>query len=78
MKKKKQRVQNSALILLKRKGMVFNAFKSGIFSMPLKKKIEIESDNLFPPECYGRPSRLSETLSERLTQGRGIKILPPK
>ena len=35
--KKRERVQNSALTLLKGRGIVFNAFKSGIFSMPLKK-----------------------------------------
>ena len=48
MKKEKESVQNSALVLLKASEMVYNTFKNGIFSVPSKKLDESkESVNHF-------------------------------
>ena len=38
MNKEKESIQNSSMTLLKRRKMVFNAFKDGIFPMPSKKR----------------------------------------
>ena len=50
-KKEKGSFQNSALVVFKGREMFLNAFRSGIFSVPLKKTYR-ESDDLFPSEFY--------------------------